>query len=62
MGVVPDDAWHWTRRRDASVIVTAPTEAVVIDGGEFRRLIEDIPALRSAIEVLAAKRDPSHAA
>lgn len=58
-GVVPDPARHWTRRRGASVIATAPTDAIVIDGSDFRRLTEDIPALRDGIQEMAAQREPS---
>jgi CRP-like cAMP-binding protein len=62
MGVVPADARRWKRRRTASVIVTAPTEAIVIDGSDLRRLAEDIPTLHDAIRATAAERsraDPS---
>lgn len=59
-GVVPDMARHWTRRRGASVIATAPTDAIVIDGRDFRRLTEDISALRNAIQEMAAQREPSN--
>jgi cAMP-dependent protein kinase regulator/CRP/FNR family cyclic AMP-dependent transcriptional regulator/cGMP-dependent protein kinase 2 len=56
MGVVSDDARRWKRRRGASVVVTAPTEAIVIDGSDLRRLTEDIPTLRDAIRATAAER------
>jgi CRP-like cAMP-binding protein len=56
-GVVPHPARRWTRRRGASVVATAPTDAIVIYGSDFRRLTEDIPALRKAIEETAAQRD-----
>jgi CRP-like cAMP-binding protein len=56
MGVVPDDGHRWTRRRGATVIVTSPTEAIVIDGSEFRGLVKDIPALREGIHALDAER------
>jgi len=59
-GVVPGEARRWTRRRGASVIVTAPTDAIVIDGSDFRRLADDLPALRDAIRTMAVERDPSH--
>ncbi len=50
MGVVsPSERSRWTRRRNASVVITAPGEAIVIEGGEFRRLTDEIPALRNAI-------------
>ena len=60
-GVVPDAARRWTRRRGASVIATEPTEAIVIDGSDFRRLTEDIPALGDAIRDMAAQREPNNA-
>ena len=56
LGVVPPDAQHWSRRRSASVVVTAPTEAVAIAGDDFRRLAEDIPKLRDALQSAAAER------
>ncbi|HWC85469.1 MAG TPA: cyclic nucleotide-binding domain-containing protein [Solirubrobacteraceae bacterium] len=56
MGVVRDDARRWTRRRRATVIVTSPTHALVIDGVDFRRLTEEIPALRDAVRATAAGR------
>jgi CRP/FNR family transcriptional regulator, cyclic AMP receptor protein len=58
-GVVPGAARRWTRRRGASVIARAPTQAIVIDGGDFRRLTEDIPALGDAIRDMAAQREPT---
>ena len=59
-GVVPSPTRHWTRRRGASVIATARTDAIVIDGSDFRRLTEDIPALRNAIQDMAAQRERSN--
>jgi CRP-like cAMP-binding protein len=59
-GVVPDPARHWTRRRGASVIATVRTDAIVIDGSDFRRLTEDIPALRNAIQDMVAQRERSN--
>lgn len=57
MGVVaPGDRDRPTRRRNASVVATAPSEAIAIDGSEFRRLIGEIPALREAIDATAASR------
>jgi CRP/FNR family cyclic AMP-dependent transcriptional regulator len=56
MGVLPMGGRRWTRRRAATVVVTAPTDAIVIDGDEFRRLAEDIPALGDAVRALAAER------
>jgi CRP-like cAMP-binding protein len=57
MGVVPNDAHRSTRRRGATVIVTEPIEAMVIDGSELRSLVDDIPALGDAIRRTAAERD-----
>jgi ribosomal protein S18 acetylase RimI-like enzyme len=59
IGVVPNDARRGTRRRGASVIATAPTEAIVIDGSDLRRLTADIPALREAIRATAERRSGS---
>lgn len=56
LGVVPNDAVRWSRRRSASVVVTAPTEAVAIAGGDIRKLVEDIPKLRDALRIAAAER------
>ena len=56
-GVVPQQGRQWTRRRGATVVVTAPTDAIVIDGGDFRRMAGEIPALADAIHAVAAERD-----
>jgi CRP-like cAMP-binding protein len=56
LGVVRHDARPSSRRRSASVIVTAPTEAIAIDGSDVRRLAEDIPALHDALRATAAER------
>ena len=57
MGVVaPGDGSRPRRRRNASVVVTVPSEAIAIDGSEFRRLTDEIPALRNAIHATAARR------
>jgi len=56
LGVVPGDGRAWTRRRNASVIATEPTEAIVIDGRTLRRLTEEIAVLREAVEATAAQR------
>lgn len=56
LGVVPGDGRRWKRRRTATVIVTAPTEAIVIDGGDLRRLTDAIPTLQAAIHAIAAQR------
>ena len=60
-GVVPQQGRGWTRRRGATVVVTAPTDAIVIDGGEFRRMAGEIPALGEAIRAVASERAaPDH--
>ncbi len=53
---MPVDDRRWKRRRTATVIVTAPTEAIVIDGSDLGRLTEDIPTLHDAIRATAAER------
>ena len=59
MGVVPpDEGGRWTRRRNASVVVTAPSEAIAIEGSEFRRLTGEITPLRHAIGATVAQRNP----
>jgi CRP-like cAMP-binding protein len=59
LGVVPGISRPWTRRRSASVIVTEPTEAIVIDGNEFRRLTNTIRALRDAVSAAVSERADS---
>lgn len=56
IGVVSDKTRRWSRRRGASVIITAPTDAIAIAGTEFRCLAEEIPALGDAIRAAAAQR------
>jgi CRP-like cAMP-binding protein len=57
MGVVPPgDRGNWMRRRNASVVITAPGDAIAIAGSEFRRLTVEIPALRDAIQATTAGR------
>jgi CRP-like cAMP-binding protein len=58
LGVVPQLSRSWRRRRGATVVVTAPTDAIAIDGSELRRMTRDIPALAEAIRVVAAERVP----
>lgn len=45
-----------SRRRSATVVVTAPTEVIAISGSDMRRLTEEIPALRDALTQAAAER------
>lgn len=56
LGVVPRDAAKWSRRRTASVIVTAQTEAVAIAGADIRRLAGEIPTLQAALRSEAERR------
>jgi CRP-like cAMP-binding protein len=56
LGVVPTDDRHWSRRRTATVVVTVPTTAIAISGSDFRRLVDDIPALGDAVRAAAAER------
>jgi CRP-like cAMP-binding protein len=49
LGVTPPDAGRWSRRRTASVVVTEPTDAIVIDGAAVRSLTDEIPKLRAAL-------------
>ncbi len=45
-----------SRRRSATVVMTAPTEAVAIAGSDMRRLTQEIPALREALDRAVAER------
>jgi CRP-like cAMP-binding protein len=56
IGVVPSAGHGWSRRRSATVVITAPTTAIAISGDDFRRLVDDIPALGNAVRVAAADR------
>lgn len=56
IGLVGDGGSHPSRRRSATVVATAPTEAVAIAGSDIRRLTQEIPALRDAINRAAAER------
>ena len=49
LGVARPDSGSWSRRRTASVVVTAPTEVIAIDGGAVRKLADEIPNLRAAL-------------
>lgn len=49
LGVVPRDGTRWSRRRTASVVITAPTDAVAIAGSDMRTLAEAIPAFQDAL-------------
>ena len=56
LGVVPHDASRWSRRRTASVVITAPTDAIAIPGIDIRTLAEEIPTLQEALRSAAAAR------
>lgn len=59
LGVVRGDGRRSSRRRSASVVITAPSDAIAIDGNDVRRLVQDIPALREALLAAAETRDRS---
>ncbi|MGH2862312.1 MAG: cyclic nucleotide-binding domain-containing protein [Solirubrobacteraceae bacterium] len=56
IGLVQQNPRTSSRRRSATVVVTAPTEAVAIAGGDMRRLGEEIPVLREALNRAVAER------
>jgi CRP/FNR family transcriptional regulator, cyclic AMP receptor protein len=58
MGVVPMSVATrgWSRRRGATVVVTAPTDAIAIPGDEFRRMTEQIPALADGLRTIVSSR------
>ena len=57
VGLLRRDAGGGTsRRRSATVVVTAPTEVIAISGSDMRRLTDEIPALRDALTQAAAER------
>jgi CRP-like cAMP-binding protein len=53
LAVARPDSGRWSRRRTASVVVTAPTDVIAIDGGAVRELTDEIPALRAALRKAA---------
>ena len=57
IGLVGQSAGNAARRRSATVIVTAPTEAVAIAGSDLRGLAQEIPMLREALDRAAAERE-----
>jgi CRP-like cAMP-binding protein len=61
LGVVPSAGRRWSRRRSARVVVTVPTTAIAISGSDFRHLVDDIPALGSAVRAAAAERSAPRA-
>jgi CRP-like cAMP-binding protein len=61
LGVTPPDLGRWSRRRTASVVVTAPTDAIAIDGAAVRSLTEQIPKLRDALRKAAEARGRTEA-
>jgi CRP-like cAMP-binding protein len=62
LGISRPDGGRWSRRRSASVLVTAPTDVIAIDGAEIRRLSDEIPALRDALRDLAAAHEHTETA
>lgn len=61
LGVKRPDTGRSSRRRTASVVVTAPTDVIAVDGGAIRTLSDEIPELRDALRKLAATRGPTEA-
>ncbi len=59
LGVNKPDSGRWSRRRTASVVVTAPTDVIAIDGAAIRSLSDEMPELRDALRQLALTRDRS---
>lgn len=59
IGVVPDENRRWSRRRGASVVITAPTDAIAITGIDLRSLADEIPALGDRIRAASAQRNHS---
>jgi CRP/FNR family transcriptional regulator, cyclic AMP receptor protein len=55
LGVARLDSDRWSRRRTASVVITAPTDAVAIAGSDIRGLCDEIPKLRDALRAAAAQ-------
>lgn len=56
LGVSQPESGRWSRRRTASVVVTAPTDVIAIDGAAIRSLSDEMPGLRDALHQLAAAR------
>lgn len=56
IGLLPGAAAKPSRRRSATVVVTAPTEAIAISGSDMRRLTQEMPVLRDALTQAAAAR------
>lgn len=56
LGVTRPDAGRWSRFRTASVVVTAPTDAIAIDGASVRTLSDELPQLRDALRKAAEAR------
>jgi CRP-like cAMP-binding protein len=56
IGLARHRAGNASRRRSATVVVIAPTEAVAIPANDMRRLTEAIPALGDALDRAVAER------
>ena len=53
LGVTRPDTGRWSRRRTASVVVTAPIDVIAIDGAAVRDLTDEIPNLGAALRKAA---------
>jgi CRP-like cAMP-binding protein len=53
LGVTRPGSGQWSRRRTASVVVTAPTDVIAIDGRAVRDLANEIPKLSAALREAA---------
>jgi CRP-like cAMP-binding protein len=56
LGITRPETGRWSRRRTASVVVTAPTEVIAIDGGAVRNLTDEIPKLGATLRKAAEAR------
>jgi len=56
IGLRGRDSTHAARRRSATVVVSAPTDAIAIVASDMRALSEAMPALRDALDRAWAER------
>jgi CRP-like cAMP-binding protein len=56
IGIVPHPELRWTKRRSASVRATTQIDAITIGGSDFRRLLDENPALGEALRTTLASR------
>lgn len=61
LGISRPEVGRSSRRRNASVVVTAPTDVIAIDRSAIRRLSDEIPELRDALRNLAAAHEHTEA-